>query len=84
MSSYFAAGAAMYVFVLLKSLQQLHVVHAQVKWVMPTSLAMACAEVFVLLTVVDKGFGWVVLFVGVGGGLGALTGIHLHKRLNHE
>ena len=81
-SSLFTASfAASYLFIMLKALQQLHVQHAEYWKLLPTSLAMTLCEVFVVANVAKQGFGWLVLPIGVGSGLGAMTAVWLHKRM---
>lgn len=71
---------ASFVFIFLKSWQQLNVVHYQLWWIMPTSFAMAVAEVFTVVNMATHGWGWVVIPVGLGSGLGSLISTILHKR----
>lgn len=70
---------ASFFFVLLKALQQLNVVHHKVWWVMPTSMGMALTEVFVIANVAHMGWGWIVVPVGLGGGLGCIAAMNLHR-----
>ena len=79
--TYLLAFAASFVFVLLKAMQQLNVVHHQLWWVMPTSMSMAVCEVFVVANVAHLGWGWIVLPVGLGGGLGCVVAMVAHKRV---
>jgi hypothetical protein len=41
---------------------------------------MAACEVFVIASIVKTGWGWIVLAVGLGGGLGALSAMVIHRR----
>jgi hypothetical protein len=75
------AFIASFVFIFLKSWQQLNVVHKQYWWIVPTSMAMACCEVYVIATTAHNGWGWMVLPIGVGGGLGSLCSTYLHHRM---
>ncbi len=77
---YAASFFAMFVFVFFKSFQQLNVVHNNYVMVVPTSVAMAACEVFVIASIVKTGWGWIVLAVGLGGGLGALSAMVIHRR----
>lgn len=77
---YLAAFFASYIFVGLKAMQQLHVAHGQYGRVLPTSLAMATTEVFIVSSVARAGWGWMVLPVGLGAGLGACTAMWIHSR----
>lgn len=76
-----AAFFASFVFVALKAFQQLNVVHSQYLFVMPTSLLMACCEVYVIASVAKSGWGWIVLYVGIGAGLGAMFSMYLHGKV---
>jgi hypothetical protein len=76
---YLTTFLASFVFVFLKAFQQLNVVHRQYFWVMPTSLAMAATEVWVVANVARTGWGWIVLAVGFGAGLGAVSAMLIHS-----
>lgn len=76
-----AAFAASFVFVSLKAWQQLNVVHHKVWWVLPTSMAMAACEVFVISAAARSGWGWIVIPVGLGGGLGCIAAMAIHRRV---
>lgn len=76
-----AAFGASFLFIATKAFQQLNVVHDQYLWVVPTSLLMAVCEVFVVANVAKSGWGWIVLPVGLGSGLGALASMIVHKHL---
>lgn len=69
-----------FVFIFLKSWQQLNVVHYQLWWIVPTSFAMAAAEVLTVYNMAHQGWGWVVIPIGLGSGLGSLTSAIIHKR----
>jgi len=72
--------AASYVFIALKAFQQRHVIHNDWWWVPPTSMAMAFVEVYVIAQVARQGYGLViVLAVGTGAALGALTAMFIHN-----
>lgn len=75
------AFASAFLFVLLKSFQQLNVSSGQYLWVLPTSLLMAVCEVYVTWQAATRGWGWIVFPIGLGSGLGAMTGMWLHKLL---
>jgi predicted permease len=79
--TFFSAFIASFVFVALKAFQQLNVVHDQYWFVVPTSMLMAACEVYVIATIVLTGWGWVVLWVGLGAGLGCLFSMLAHKRI---
>lgn len=67
-------------FIFLKSWQQLNVVHHQLWWIVPTSFAMAIAEVFCVANMAHYGWGWVIVPIGLGSGLGSLVSTIIHKR----
>ena len=83
MTLYLAAVlfCASFVFIFLKSWQQLNVVHYQLWWIVPTSFAMAAAEVVTVFNMAHNGFGWVILPIGLGSGLGSLVSTVMHKRI---
>lgn len=84
MTLYLAAFAASYISVALKSTQQLQVVHYQFIRVIPVSYGMAGAEVFLISQIAMQGFGpsllVMVLAIGTGAWMGAITGMTLHRR----
>lgn len=79
--AYALAFLASFAFVALKSWQQLNVVRKAYRWILPTSMLMAVCEVYVIANVAQQGFGWLVLWVGLGGGLGSTTATWLHWRM---
>lgn len=80
MYNYFITFISSFAFIALRAFQQLNVVHNNKLLVMPTSLAMAACEAVVIVNVAKTGFGVIVLFTGVGAGLGALTAMEIHRR----
>ena len=78
MTANLLAFGASFAFIFLKAFQQLNVVHRQYLLVMPTSIAMAACEVAVIALVVREGWGWLVLFTGVGAGFGCIAAMMLH------
>lgn len=73
--------ASSYIFIFLKAFQQLNVVHDKYWWVVPTSMSMAFCEVYIIASLAMEGFNIpVVLAVGLGSGLGAVTSMWIHKR----
>lgn len=69
-------------FIFLKAFQQLNVTKGHYGWVLPTSMTMALAEVFVIFSVASEGFTpTTVLSCGLGGGLGAMLSMFIHKRI---
>lgn len=81
MAAQILAGLASYLFVGLKAFQQLNVVRGLYRWIMPTSLAMAACEVYVVANIARMGVSFLlVLCIGVGAGLGAMTSMAAHGR----
>lgn len=78
---YALAFAASFVYVFLKALQQLNVVHGSVWWILPVSFGMAVCEVFVVVNVASAGWGWIIFPIGFGSGLGCLVAMHFHRRI---
>jgi len=76
------AFASMFLFVLLRSFQQLNVVRGEYAWVLPTSLCIANCEVYVMWRAASSGWGWVVIPLGLGAGLGSMAGMWLHSHLH--
>ena len=73
--------AASFMFVFLKAFQQRNVAFDKYRWVLPTSMAMAAAEVYVIATIVTTGYSVLaVLGMGTGAGAGALIAMHLHGK----
>lgn len=79
--TYALAFLASYVFVALKSFQQLNVAKGNYPWVLPTSFAMAACEVYTVAAVVLTGWGWIIAPIGLGGGLGAISAMLVHRKL---
>jgi hypothetical protein len=77
---YILAFISSFAFVGLKSTQQLNVVHKEYWWILPTSLLMAACEVYIVSTVARNGWGWLVLAIGSGAGLGAMLATFLHGK----
>lgn len=75
------AFAVSFCFVGLRSFQQLNVVHRKYWWVMPTSMCMACCEVYLIKTVATS-FGWIALAMGLGAGLGCMCSMWIHGRIS--
>lgn len=70
-----------FVFIFLKSWQQLNVAFYQLWWITPTSFAMASAEVVTVSNMAHYGFSWVIIPIGLGSGLGSLASTIIHKRM---
>ncbi len=75
-----SAFAASFVFIFLKAIQQRSVIHNNRRLVVPTSVAMAFTEVYVIATIARAGYSVpLVLAIGVGAGLGALSAMTVHN-----
>ena len=73
-------AANSFVFVALKAVQQLNVMHDEVYWIAPVSALLAIAEVSLLLaTVITGWWSWVPMCVG--GSLGCLGAMAFHRRM---
>lgn len=71
------------VYIALKAFQQLNVMHHKYLWVMPISLSMAACEVITTKLIVANG-GFVFIPIGIGGGLGCMASMYLHKLLRER
>lgn len=72
---------AMLSFVFFKAFQQRNVAFDNYVAVLPTSIAMAATEFYVIALIVKTGYDIVlVLALGTGAGIGALVAMVLHKR----
>jgi hypothetical protein len=50
-------------------------------WVVPTSVALAAVDMFIITNIVRLGYSVAsVLIVGIGSGLGAMLGMFIHRR----
>jgi hypothetical protein len=79
--AYSLAFCSTFIFVFLKAFQQLNVVHGNYLWILPVSMAMAMCEVYTVVVSAHLGWGWIVLPIGLGGGLGASLAVWIHKRM---
>ena len=76
-----ALFGASFMFVFLKAFQQRNVAFDHYFWVLPTSMCMAAAEVYVITVIAAKGYEILaVLGMGLGAGAGALLAMYLHRR----
>ena len=76
---YTLAFLSSFVFIFLKAFQQLNVVHDQKFLVVPTSMLMALTEVYVITSAAHNGWGWIVLPIGLGSGLGCLASMYVNR-----
>jgi hypothetical protein len=84
MTLYALAFCNAFVFIALKAFQQLNVTKGHFFWVIPTSMAMAMCEVWLVVQMASYGWGWsIVLSIGAGSGLGAVSAMYLHGRYVH-
>ena len=82
--NYSLAFLAPYLFIATKSFQQLNVVHKEYWRIVPTSMTRATCEVYVIANVAKFGMGWLVLWIGLGSGLGSLSATFLHSKLTNK
>lgn len=81
-STLLSVCAAMFVFVGLKSFQQRNVAHNHIMPIVPTSIAMAFCEFFVVAYVARHGFdAAAATAIGVSAGLGSIAAVLIHRRL---
>ena len=81
LATYLLAFAASFIFVGLKALQQLNVVHKAYRWIYPTSMCMAACELYLVTYMVSMGPGlYAVASIGLGAGSGATLAMYLHGR----
>ena len=78
-----AAGVAQFINIALKAFQQLNVINYKYWWIPPTSMFMAVFEVFVIAMIARTQDSWylIILPVGIGGCLGCMFSMWVHKRL---
>lgn len=77
---YFLAFLSSFIFIFLKAWQQQNIVHRAYYWILPTSMLMAVVEVYSISVMAKNGFGWIVLVIGCGAGLGGTLSAYLHHR----
>jgi len=70
---------AAFFLVFLRAIQQQNVIHERYKTAAFTSYLMACADVAIVLVVVDKGFA-VIPWIGTGGAIGVTLAMYSHKK----
>lgn len=74
-------SGSMFVYVILRALQQRNVAFDNYGWVIPTSYAMAVVDVFLISSVARSNWSIpLVLGYGTAGALGALFAMWFHKR----
>jgi hypothetical protein len=71
-----------FLYVGLKAMQQLNVVHERMVWVVCTSYGMAATEVYVTVQVVASGWQWATVAVlGTASACGCCISIFIHRRM---
>lgn len=81
-STFFLTFGASYVFIFLRAFQQRNVAFDNYLAILPTSILMAATEIVVIANIAQRGWHPVlVLTIGLGSGLGALSAAVLHKRV---
>lgn len=78
---YIALFGNCFIMVFLKAWQQQNVIHRQYYWVMPTSIALAFVEVYMIFTVAHRGFGPIIIPIALGSALGCMVSMWLHDRV---
>lgn len=78
--TFLAFGACSFLNIFLRAGQQLNVFHDRRALVIPFSLGMQACEVFLVVSTVALGPGWIILFGGVGAGCGTLSAMYINKR----
>lgn len=80
--TWIGVASAQVVFIGLRAFQQRNVAFDNYWAVMPTSWSMAIVEVYVISSIATLGWSWwTCSALGVGGSLGALFAMVLHKKL---
>lgn len=77
---YLMAFLASFMYCAAKSLQQLNVQNKLYYFIVPVSLIMCCLEVWSVTVISKHGFGWLILFLGTGAGLGSIAATYLHDK----
>lgn len=71
----------MFTYAMLKAFQQRNVAFDNYWWILPTSWAMAGADVFIIVSVAKSEWSFGLIFwYGTGGALGAILAMLFHKR----
>ena len=82
MINLFTGAAAAGTFVFLKAFQQRNVAFDQYAAIMPTSIAMAFAEFYVVALIVTTGYDVpLVISLGTGAGFGAMAAMYTHGKI---
>jgi hypothetical protein len=85
---FIAIFAVNFVYIMLKAMQQKSVVADKKLFIVPTSMAMAACETFMVATIATMVIAtqsyWAFVPAGLGGGVGCLIGMALFNRLNKD
>ena len=81
--TFLAAFGAAFTFVFLKSWQQQNVVYEKYRWIMPTSMAMALCEGYVVWQLAAAFKPALIVTIGLGSGLGCMLATYLHHKYLH-
>lgn len=81
-SPYVIAGVTSFAYVALRALQQLNITARRFLWVTPVSILLATGEVYLVTTQVQFGAGWIILPIGIGGGLGCIFAMTAFDYIN--
>ena len=76
--------AVSFLYIFLKSTQQLNVVSGRYWLVWPVSIGMGLCEATILIYVVKANSVWVGAANGIGGGAGAMVGMLLHSYMKRR
>lgn len=80
--TFVAALGTSFGYVSLRAVQQLNVTARRYLWVTPVSMLMAATEVFLVTTQVSHGAGWIILPIGLGGGMGCIAAMAFFDHIN--
>ena len=75
-----SSAVVTFVYVWLKAVQQLNVVHGRTIFIMPIALCMGLCEVAIVLFVVRADTLWLGLANGFAGGLGAILAVRMYRK----
>jgi hypothetical protein len=70
---------ATFLYASLRAFQQKNVTGDKYLLVMPTSMIMAFADIYLISTVAKTGVDWIVIPYGLGAGIGAIVAMKLHN-----
>ena len=79
--TYFISACVTAAYVFCRALQQLQVVHGKYWRILPVSLLMGVGDVSLVLIMVKMDSLWIGVTNGIGGALGCLGAMWLHKRI---